>query len=78
MVSYEEAKKIALERTEEAGVPINWAGELPHAYIFDDADNMYDGLLPMVVRKADGKCFNYWHYMQQTNSKGDDIKDIPF
>lgn len=78
MISYEKAKEIALERTKEAGVPINWAGELPHAYIFDDSENMYDGLLPVVIRKADGKAFNYWHYMKQTNSKGNDIKEIPF
>ena len=78
MITYEEAKNIALERTKQAGVPINYAGELPHAYIFDDSENMYDGLLPMVVRKSDGKAFNYWQYMRQTNSNGNDIKDIPF
>ena len=78
MVTYEEAKQIALERAEAAGVSINWAGELPHAYVFNDAEQEYVGLLPFVVRKSDGKAFNYWHYMTQTNSNADAIKDIPF
>lgn len=78
MLTYEEAKKVALERAEEAGVRINHARELPHAYIFDDSEREYLGLLPVVIRKSDGKAFNYWNYMVQTDSKGDDIKDIPF
>lgn len=78
MVSYEEAKKNALDIMNKVGFPINWAGELPDAYVFDDADNMYDGYLPMVIRKSDGKAVNYWQYMQQNNIKGNDIKEIPF
>lgn len=78
MITYEKAKEIALERAEEAGVRINRARELPHAYIFDDSEKEYLGLLPFVIRKSDGKAFNYWHYMQQTDSKGDDIKEITF
>ncbi len=78
MITYEEAKKIAIDVTKQAGLTINKVGELPHAYIFDDADHVYEGMLPMVVRKSDGKALNCWHYMMQTNSKWDDVKEIPF
>lgn len=78
MIKYEEAKKIALDAAARAGVPINSAGELPHAYIFDDSENMYDGVLPMVVKKENGKVMNYWQYMRMTNSNGNDIKEIEF
>ena len=78
MVTYEEAKKIAQDIMKRVGFPINYAGELPGAYVFDDANNMYDGYLPMIIRKSDGKAVNYWQYMQQKNIKGDDIKEIPF
>lgn len=78
MVTYSEAKKIALARAENAGVSINWVGELPHAYIFDDSTMQYDGLLPFVVRKKDGKVFNSWHYMNKTKSNWNDVKEIEF
>ena len=78
MITYEQAKEIALERAEAAGVPVNSVRELPHAYIFDDSEHEYDGMMPFVVRKSDGRTFNYWQYMQQTNSNGDDAQERPF
>ena len=78
MITYDEAKKIALEVADNAGVEINWCGELPHAYIFDDSKQVYEGVLPFVVRKSDGKVFNSWHYMNQTKSNWNNVKEIKF
>lgn len=78
MVTYEEAKKIALDIMEQVGFPINSAKELPEAYVFDDAEHEYLGYLPMVIRKSDGKAVNYWQYRMQNNIKEEDVKEIPF
>lgn len=78
MLSYESAKKKAIEVTQEAGVVVNWAGELPDAYVFNDSEHQYDGLLPIVIRKSDGKAFNYWHYLVQANEYSEHVKELKF
>ena len=78
MVKYEDAKKKAVEIIEEVGLKVNWAGELPDAYVFNDTMHEYDGLLPMIIRKSDGKAVNYWQYLNQADVSSDDIKEIKF
>ena len=78
MMTYEQAKEIALAKAKNAGVNINWVGELSHAYIFNDATMGYEGLLPFVIRKSDGAAFNAWHYMNKTKSNWNDVKEIEF
>lgn len=79
MITYEEAKKIALEHIEVFGAPINTAGELPEAYVFDDSEHEYVGWIPFAVLKEDGSIMNLWHYIYETkNITYDDIKVIPF
>ena len=76
-VTYEEAKKIAREKV-PANLPINWAGELPGAYIFKDKDHDYDGGLPIVIRKSDGRAINYMQYLIQADEYADNIKEIEY
>lgn len=78
MISYEEARDIAIAQAKAVGLEVNRVRELPRAYIFDDAHHQYDGLLPMVVQKTDGRVLNYWQYIMRNNIKGKDIKEIPF
>lgn len=78
MIRYEEAKKKAVEIIQEVGLEINRAGELPDAYVFNDTMHEYDGLLPMVIRKSDGRAVSYWQYLNQTHVSGDDIKEMKF
>lgn len=54
MVNYEEAKKIALESLGEMAIHINEAFETEDAYIFNDSKHIYDGWIPIVIRKSDG------------------------
>ena len=52
MVNYEEAKKIALESLGEMAIHINEAFETEDAYIFNDSKHIYDGWIPIVIRKV--------------------------
>lgn len=78
MISYEEAKKIALDKTKQAGLEINTAGEFEGAYMFDDSEHQYDGMLPIVIKKENGKAVNYWAYLNQAKEYADNMKEIPF
>lgn len=54
MVSYEEAKKIALEILGDMAVHIDEAFETEDAYIFNDSKHEYAGWIPIVIGKSDG------------------------
>ena len=49
MLNYEECKKIAVEATEGRGIPIDTAGELLDAFVFDSTDKRFVANLPIVV-----------------------------
>lgn len=78
MVNYEEAKEKALSIVLELGYSIDTASELPGAYVFDDSENTYDGYIPLVISKDDGRAFNYWRYMLENKLKPSMLKPIPF
>ena len=63
MVSYEEAKKIALEILGDMAVHIDEAFETEDAYIFNDSKHEYVGWIPIVIGKSDGHRINYGEYM---------------
>lgn len=54
MVSYEEAKKIALEILGDMAVHIDEAFETEDAYIFNDSKHEYAGWIPIVIGESDG------------------------
>lgn len=78
MITYEEAKEIAVEIAGQIGATLDVAKEWPQAYVFDDSKHQYAGWIPMVIQKSDGGKYGYWHYMNEHNLKSDDLKDIPF
>ena len=63
MVSYEEAKKKALELLGDMAVHIDEAFETEDAYIFNDSKHEYVGWIPIVIGKSDGHRINYGEYM---------------
>lgn len=63
MVSYEEAKKIALELLGDMAVYIDEAFETEDAYIFNDSKHEYVGWIPIVIAKSDGHRIHYGEYM---------------
>lgn len=70
MVNYEEAKKIALESLGEMAIHINEAFETEDAYIFNDSKHIYDGWIPIVIRKSDGHRVHYGEYMLGDDQTG--------
>lgn len=63
MVTYEEAKKKALELLGDMAVHIDEAFETEDAYIFNDSKHEYVGWIPIVIGKSDGHRINYGEYM---------------
>ena len=63
MVSYEEAKKKALELLGDMAVHIDEAFETEDAYIFNDSKHEYVGWIPIVIGKSDGHRIHYSEYM---------------
>lgn len=63
MVSYEEAKKIALEILGDMAVHIDEAFETEDDYIFNDSKHEYVGWIPIVIGKSDGHRIHYGEYM---------------
>lgn len=77
MISYEDAKIIAIEKTRWLpNANIDYAGELPTAYVFNDTKNSFDGGLPIVISKSDGAALNYWHFIHNSEYTANDIKEI--
>lgn len=77
-LTYEEAKAIAVKRAASNGIQLNEAGEFPTAYMFNDNTRDYKGMMPLIVRKSDGKLLNYWQYLVSADLNEDDMKEIKF
>ena len=80
MLNYDECKKIAVETTESKGIPINKAGELLDAYVFDSNDKRFVANLPIAVDRNSGNVTSLWLYLQDKdpNITFDDVVEIPF
>ena len=80
MLNYEECKAIAVEFTGRNGIPINKAGELLDAYVFNSDDSRYLVNLPIAVDRNSGEVTSLWLYLQDKdpNITFDDVVEIPF
>lgn len=78
MVSYEEAKKKALELLGDMAVHIDEAFETEDAYIFNDSKHEYVGWIPIVIGKSDGHRIHYGEYMLGDNQTWTYKKKIKF
>lgn len=78
MVSYEEAKKKALELLGDMAVHIDEAFETEDAYIFNDSKHEYVGWIPIVIGKSDGHRIHYGEYMLGDNQTWTYRKKIKF
>ena len=80
MLNYEECKKIAVEATEGRGIPIDTAGELLDAFVFDSTDKRFVANLPIAVDRNNGTVTSLWLYLQDKDPSitFDDVVDIPF
>ena len=63
MLTYDECKKIAMERTEQNGIPIDKAGEILDAYVFDSTDDRFVVNLPIAVDRNSGNVTSLWAYL---------------
>lgn len=80
MVSYQEAKEIALSYVEGTPKEINAAYETKDAYVFDNTEVMYTNQVPFVVTKKKGDIFNQFMYFADHNIAWDDkhMKELDF
>lgn len=80
MLNYEECKKIAVDITEKNGIPIDKAGELLDAYVFDSTNKSFVANLPIAVDRNNGKVTSLWLYLQNKdpNITFDDVVEREF
>lgn len=80
MLNYNECKAIAVETAEERGIPINKAGELLDAYVFDSTDKRFVANLPIAVDRNSGTVTSLWLYLQDKdpNITFDDVVERQF
>lgn len=80
MVSYQEAKEIALSYVEDTPKEINAAYETKDAYVFDNTKVMYTNQVPFVITKKKGDIFNQFMYFKDHKIAWDDkyMKELDF
>lgn len=78
MKSYEECRDIATERAEAFGASINKAYQLGNDYVFENADEEFIGVLPMVVSTETGDTSGLWQYLLDKDLTMDDMTEIDF
>ena len=77
MLSYEECKKIAVERASQHDLEITKAYHIGSDYVFADDNDDAPGFLPEVVRSENGECWGIWEYINHFNMTMDDMVEIP-
>lgn len=78
MMNYEECKAIAENRAKSYDININAAYQLGENYVFDNTEEEYIGVLPMVVDVNTGEIKGLWRYLNEVNLTMDDMQEIEF
>ena len=76
MKNYEECKEIALERAKDFNVTIDKAYKLGNGFVFDNSQEEFIGILPMVIDTSSGVAVDLWLYLNQTGLTMDDMTEI--
>lgn len=78
MMNYEECKAIAENRAKSYDINLNAAYQLGGNYVFDNTEEEYIGVLPMVVDVNTGEIKGLWRYLNEVNLTMDDMQEIEF
>ena len=76
MKTYEECKEIAIERAKAFNAQIDKAYKLGDSFVFDNSEEEYIGVLPMVVEAESGAIKGLWVYLNEKDLSMDDMTEI--
>lgn len=78
MKNYEECRDIAEKRAKAFGATTNKAYKLGNDYVFENADEEFIGVLPMVVSTETGDTSGLWQYLNANDMTMDDMQEIDY
>ena len=78
MLSYEECKKIALDKAKLYNTTMDTAYEIGNDFAFENSKEAWEGVFPCVVIAESGETMGLWRYLNDMDLTEYDMKEREF